>query len=65
LSVSIQKRIAILPGLQQYPSGTAIEYIQQNYFHYDTKRATGALATGRKGPRIAREDGAILVEERN
>jgi hypothetical protein len=28
---------------------TSIEYIQQHYFHYDAKRATGALATGRKG----------------
>jgi len=27
---------------------TSIEYIQQHYFHYDAKRATGALATGRK-----------------
>ena len=28
---------------------TSIEYIQDHYFHYDAKRATGALATGRKG----------------
>ncbi|MDM7958886.1 MAG: site-specific integrase [Synechococcus sp. WH 8007] len=27
---------------------TSIEYIQQHYFHYDAKRATGALATGRR-----------------
>jgi hypothetical protein len=27
---------------------TSIEYIQEHYFHYDAKRATGALATGRK-----------------
>jgi len=26
---------------------TSIEHIQQHYFHYDAKRATGALATGR------------------
>ena len=30
---------------------TSIEYIQQHYFHYDAKRATGALATGRKSLR--------------
>jgi integrase len=30
---------------------TSIDYIQQHYFHYDAKRATGALATGRKGLR--------------
>jgi integrase len=30
---------------------TSIEYIQDHYFHYDAKRATGALATGRKGLR--------------
>ncbi len=35
---------------------TSIEYIQQHYFHYDAKRATGALATGRKGLRAARDD---------
>ena len=34
---------------------TSIEYIQQHYFHYDAKRTTGALATGRKGLRSARE----------
>ena len=27
---------------------TSIKYIQDHYFHYDAKRATGALATGRK-----------------
>ena len=32
---------------------TSIEYIQQHYFHYDAKRATGALATGMKGLRAA------------
>ena len=32
---------------------TSIEYIQQHYFHYDAKRATGALATGRKGLKAA------------
>ena len=36
---------------------TSIEYIQQHYFHYDAKRATGALATGRKGLRAATTDG--------
>jgi len=33
---------------------TSIEYIQQHYFHYDAKRATGALATGRKGLKAAK-----------
>jgi len=28
---------------------TSIEYSQDHYFHYDAKRATRALATGRKG----------------
>jgi len=32
---------------------TSIEYIQDHYFHYDEKRATGALATGRKGLKSA------------
>jgi len=34
---------------------TSIEYIQQHYFHYDAKRATGALAKGRTGLRAAEE----------
>jgi hypothetical protein len=34
---------------------TSIEYIQQHYFHYEAKRATGALATGRKGLKAASE----------
>jgi len=38
---------------------TSIEYIQQHYFHYDAKRATGALATGRKGLRSAQGDEEI------
>jgi len=33
---------------------TSIEYIQDLYFHYDAKRATGALATGRKALKAAR-----------
>jgi hypothetical protein len=35
---------------------TSIEYIQQHYFHYDAKRATGALATGRKSLKAAIDD---------
>jgi hypothetical protein len=35
---------------------TSIEYIQQHYFHYDAKRATGALATGRMGLKAAKEE---------
>jgi len=31
----------------------SIQYIQEHYFHYDAKRATGALATGRKGLKAA------------
>ena len=27
---------------------TSIQYVQEHYFHYDAKRATGALSTGRK-----------------
>jgi len=26
---------------------TSIQYVQEHYFHYDAKRATDALATGR------------------
>ena len=26
---------------------TSIQYVQEHYFHYDAKRATGALLTGR------------------
>ena len=33
---------------------TSIEYIQDHYFHYEAKKATGALATGRKGLRTAK-----------
>jgi len=36
---------------------TSIEYIQQHYFHYDEKRATGALATGRRGLNSASTNG--------
>jgi len=36
---------------------TSIEYIQQHYFHYDAKRATGALATGRRGLSSASTNG--------
>ena len=36
---------------------TSIEYIQEHYFHYKAKRATGALATGRKRFRAASEEG--------
>ena len=32
---------------------TSIEYIQEHYFHYDAKRATQALATGRKALKAA------------
>ena len=32
---------------------TSIEYIQEHYFHYDAKRATEALSTGRKGLKAA------------
>jgi len=35
---------------------TSIEYIQDHYYHYDAKRATGALATGRKGLKSARDE---------
>ena len=38
---------------------TSIEYIQQHYFHYDAKRATGALATGRKGLKAAKQ---VIIE---
>jgi hypothetical protein len=34
---------------------TSIEYIQQHYFHYDAKRATGALATEKKRVKAAKE----------
>ena len=34
---------------------TSIQYVQEHYFHYDAKRATGALATGRKGFRTAKD----------
>jgi len=34
-------------------SDASVECIQQHYFHYDAKRATGALATGRKGLKAA------------
>lgn len=33
---------------------TSIEYIQEHYFHYDAKRATGALSTGRKRLKAAK-----------
>jgi hypothetical protein len=33
---------------------TSIQYVQEHYFHYDAKRATGALSTGRKrAPKVA------------
>lgn len=35
---------------------TSIEYIQDHYFHYDAKRATGALATGRKALKVTRNN---------
>jgi len=38
---------------------TSIEYIQEHYFHYDAKRATGALATGRKGLKAAKKADSI------
>ena len=38
---------------------TSIEYIQDHYFHYDAKRATGALATGRKGLRAGLGEGSM------
>ena len=45
---------------------TSIEYIQEHYFHYDAKRATGALATGRKGLRTGSGSGlrGAVVKER-
>ena len=27
---------------------TSIQYVQEHYFHYDAKRATDALSTGKK-----------------
>jgi len=39
---------------------TSIEYIQNHYFHYDVKRATGALATGRKVLRAEGGNGEFL-----
>jgi len=35
---------------------TSIEYIQDHYYHYEAKRATGALATGRKKLKTATID---------
>ena len=32
---------------------TSIEHLQEHYFHFDAKRATGALTTGRQGLRGA------------